>query len=49
LLSKSLTPQLVEMKRIEKWDGVLPQVTGGATPMLGINLGDKSAGDKKKP
>jgi regulator of protease activity HflC (stomatin/prohibitin superfamily) len=36
LLSKSLTPQLVEIKRIEKWDGKLPQVTGGTTPMIDL-------------
>jgi regulator of protease activity HflC (stomatin/prohibitin superfamily) len=41
LLSKSLTPQLVEMKRIEKWNGVLPQVSGANTPMLGISLDKK--------
>ena len=34
LLSKSLTRELVEMKRIEKWNGILPQVSGGATPFI---------------
>lgn len=28
-LQISLTPLLVEMKKIEKWDGALPQVSGG--------------------
>jgi len=36
LLSESLSPQLVEVKRIEKWDGKLPQVTGGVTPMMDL-------------
>lgn len=31
LLSASLTPTLVENKKIEKWNGVLPQVTSGNT------------------
>lgn len=32
----SLTPQLIEWERTKKWDGHLPQVTGGATPMLNL-------------
>ncbi len=36
LLSASLTPVLVEYKRIEKWDGKLPQVTGGSVPFLNL-------------
>jgi regulator of protease activity HflC (stomatin/prohibitin superfamily) len=31
LLAKSITPTLVEMKRIEKWDGKMPVATGGST------------------
>ena len=31
LLSQSITPSLIEVKRIEKWNGVYPQVTGGST------------------
>jgi regulator of protease activity HflC (stomatin/prohibitin superfamily) len=27
----------VRMKAIEKWDGVLPQVSGGATPFINLN------------
>ena len=30
-------PQLIEYKRMEKWDGKLPNVTGGAIPMFDIN------------
>ena len=39
LLTQSLTPQLMEYRRLEKWDGKLPQVTGGAIPML--QLGER--------
>jgi len=34
LVAKSLTPELIEVKRLEKWDGVLPQVTSGASPFI---------------
>jgi regulator of protease activity HflC (stomatin/prohibitin superfamily) len=35
ILSESLTPSLIELKRIEKWNGVYPlSVGGGALPML---------------
>src|SRR5512139_1468008 len=36
-LSRSISPILVQYKSIEKWNGVLPQVSGGALPF--INLG----------
>ena len=36
LLSASLTPSLVEYKRIEKWNGQLPQVSGGGTPFINL-------------
>src|SRR5262249_38731156 len=37
LLSVSLTPSLVEYKRIEKWNGQMPQVAGaGAVPFFNI-------------
>lgn len=36
-ISKSLTPALVEYTKIMRWDGHLPQITGGATPMLNLN------------
>lgn len=32
----SITPQLLEMRRIEKWDGKLSQVQGGGTPIISI-------------
>lgn len=36
LLEKSLTENVVNYKSLEKWDGKLPQVTGGGTPMISI-------------
>lgn len=30
-------PQVLEQMKIEKWDGKLPTVTGGATPFVNIN------------
>jgi len=36
-LSRSISPILVQYKSIEKWNGILPQVSGGAVPF--INLG----------
>jgi regulator of protease activity HflC (stomatin/prohibitin superfamily) len=37
-LAKSLTPELVNWRALEKWDGKLPQVNGGgATPFINVN------------
>ncbi|MCZ8115634.1 SPFH domain-containing protein [Silanimonas sp.] len=48
LQRESVTPQLIELRRveaqmraIEKWDGVMPRVTAGATPFLSVD-GDAS-------
>ena len=38
LINASITPTLVQYKSIEKWNGVLPTVSGGATPI--INMSD---------
>jgi regulator of protease activity HflC (stomatin/prohibitin superfamily) len=43
-LSRSISPILVQYKSIEKWNGILPQVSGGAVPF--IDLG-KLGGEKK--
>jgi len=43
-LSRSISPILVEYKGIEKWNGILPQFTGGVMPF--IDLG-KIGGGKK--
>lgn len=37
LLQKTLTPLLVENKKIEKWDGKLPQITGTSIPMISLD------------
>ncbi len=34
LLQSTLTPSIIQNKAIEKWNGTLPQVTSGATPIL---------------
>jgi regulator of protease activity HflC (stomatin/prohibitin superfamily) len=44
-LSRSISPILVEYKGIEKWNGILPQFTGGVVPF--IDLG-KIGGVSKK-
>lgn len=36
LLERSITPNLVQYKSVEKWNGVLPEVTGGATPFIDL-------------
>lgn len=30
------TPQILELRALEKWNGILPQVTGGATPFISV-------------
>jgi len=34
LLAQSLTNNLVKYEQIQKWNGVLPQVSGGGTPLI---------------
>jgi regulator of protease activity HflC (stomatin/prohibitin superfamily) len=36
-LSRSISPILVQYKGIERWNGILPQVTGGATPFIDLS------------
>lgn len=36
LKRESLTPELLQLRAIEKWNGVMPQYTGGATPFINI-------------
>lgn len=36
MLQNSVTPAIIQNKTIEKWDGVLPQVTGGTIPILDL-------------
>jgi prohibitin 1 len=41
IINKSISGGLTEYKSMEKWDGKLPQVTGGSTPMVTIPNGSK--------
>ncbi|MGZ3569392.1 MAG: prohibitin family protein [Thermodesulfobacteriota bacterium] len=44
-LSRSISPILVQYKGIEKWNGILPQVTGGAVPFIDLGkMGGSSGG-----
>src|SRR5512143_2983717 len=45
-LSRSISPILVQYKGIEKWNGTLPQVSGGAVPF--IDLSKIGGGAKEK-
>ncbi len=45
VLARSISPLLVQYKSIEKWNGVLPQVSGGAYPF--VNLGKMPEGPHK--
>ena len=36
-LSRSITPILVQYKSVEKWNGLLPQVSGGAVPFIDMS------------
>ena len=42
MLQSTLTAILIQNKTIDKWNGVLPQVTGGSMPLL--NLGNLKGG-----
>jgi regulator of protease activity HflC (stomatin/prohibitin superfamily) len=37
IVSKSLTPEFIQYQGLQKWNGVLPQVTSGATPFVRLN------------
>lgn len=37
LIASSLTPQLIQSRALEKWDGVLPRMTGGTAAIPFIN------------
>lgn len=36
VLAKSVTPELIQWQSVQKWDGKMPQVTGGAIPFIGL-------------
>ena len=35
-ITSSLTPVLVEYKKVGRWNGELPHVVGGNTPLINI-------------
>lgn len=41
LVNKSISPVYTQYLAIQKWNGILPQVTGGATPMVDIRNDSK--------
>ncbi len=47
-LSRSISPILVQYKGIEKWNGILPQVSGGAVPFVDVTKLGGSSGGKEK-
>jgi hypothetical protein len=48
-LSRSITPILVQYKGVEKWNGILPQVSGGAIPFIDLSkMGGAGAEGSKK-
>src|SRR5580692_3235049 len=47
LLQSTLSQNLIQSKAIDKWDGTLPQVSGGATPFIDLR-GMKASKDKEK-
>ncbi|MGZ3495589.1 MAG: prohibitin family protein [Thermodesulfobacteriota bacterium] len=50
-LSRSISPILVQYKGVEKWNGILPQVSGGAIPLIDLGkpggLSSGAEGSKK--
>jgi regulator of protease activity HflC (stomatin/prohibitin superfamily) len=47
-LSRSISPILVQYKSIEKWNGILPQVSGGAVPFIDLGKIEGRSGGTKK-
>jgi len=45
LLQSTLSPSLIQSKAIDKWNGILPQVSGGSTPFIDLR-GLKANKDK---
>lgn len=41
IVSRSLTPQLVQYEKVKKWDGVLPRFTGGGKPLISFTSSAK--------
>lgn len=48
-LSHSISPILVQYKGVEKWNGILPQVSGGAVPFIDLSkMGSAGTEGSKK-
>jgi len=47
-LSRSISPILVQYKGIEKWNGILPQVSGGAVPFIDLGKMGGSSGETER-
>ena len=47
-LSRSISPILVQYKSIEKWNGILPQVSGGGIPLIDLGKTEGFMGGGKK-
>jgi len=45
-LSRSISPILVQYKGVEKWNGILPQVSGSAVPFIDLGKGEGAPGKK---
>jgi regulator of protease activity HflC (stomatin/prohibitin superfamily) len=48
VLSRSISPILVQYKSVEKWNGILPQVSGSAVPFIDLGKIEKSSPASKK-
>jgi regulator of protease activity HflC (stomatin/prohibitin superfamily) len=49
VLSHSISPILVQYKGVEKWNGILPQVSGGAVPFIDLSkMGSAGTEGSKK-
>ena len=49
LLQSSISPTLVQYKSVEKWNGVLPEVTGGAMPFIDMRKAKPEGESDGKP
>jgi len=47
LLSQSITQSLIQYEAMKKWDGILPRVSGGASPLAMFGIGDPLSEDMK--
>lgn len=41
-VAQSLTPELIEQKKIDKWNGTLPTVEGGSNPIVNLNTSESN-------